>query len=35
MIISEILKNTSNTHPDYILLKQAQKDASVNLTKIN
>lgn len=25
MIISEILKNTNNCHPDYALLKQAQK----------
>ncbi len=35
MIINEILKNTSSTHPDYQLLKQAQKEATVNLTKIN
>jgi len=35
MIISEILKNTNNCHPDYLLLKQAQKEITNNLSKIN
>lgn len=35
MILNEILKNTNTSHPDFPLLRQAQKEVTLNLYKIN